>query len=117
MTKILDNFIAFITPKSLSTTAGLPISTSQKAIGRIFSSAYPKGTVVGIYCPALSAGMLLVGVESIMTDKSENVIVLRPYDVSGILLQRTHISLGEITGACPFACKYENPLFQKGTRG
>jgi hypothetical protein len=70
------------------------------------------GKVIGIYCPALGEGMFLTGVDDILTVESEEIIVLKPYDMNGILLHRNTISITEIRSVCPFDSFYINPMIK-----
>jgi hypothetical protein len=66
--------------------------------------------LVGVYSPALGDGMFLVAVEDIETHSKEEIIIFHRYDMSGHILTRPHVSIGEIDMVCPFDKKYSHPL-------
>jgi len=110
---MLDNLKILFTAKGTSGPTIINIVKSRRAIARAILKSKQTENVVGIYCPALGEGMLLVGIEDVLTDHREEVIILKKYDLNGILLERTHISISEIRSLCAFDSKYENPLFRK----
>jgi hypothetical protein len=116
MKNILENLIdAFNSRKESDSPSVMRINIIKlKAeISNVILKARDVGNVVGVYSPALGEGMLLLGIEDVLTDRSEPVIVFKRYDLNGIVLQRTHIGLSEIRSVCPFNCKYENPRSNK----
>jgi|GEM_PF-2895056 len=86
---------------------------NRKDISKAVFNCVDSNTVLGIYCPAIADGLLLVGIESISTDGFEPIVTMRPYDLNGILLQRNQIAMSEIRSVCVFDSVYENPLFKK----
>lgn len=112
MKNFLENLIEML-PSRTHARPGLHIVKPRKSIQKILQDSVVSSNTVGIYCPALGEGMLLVGVEDVLTDSAEPVIVLKRYDLNGIMLQRTHVALSEIRSVCPFDTKYENPLLKK----
>jgi hypothetical protein len=93
----------------------LGMVSSRRAILKLIVNTKKNANVLGLYCPALGEGMLLVGIEDISLRDTEPVITLRPYDLNGILLQRNQISLSEIRSVCAFDAVYENPLLRRET--
>jgi hypothetical protein len=68
------------------------------------------GKVLGVYCPIIGNGMFLTGVDDIiLTDKHE-MVVLKPYDMNGILLVPNQVPLTAIRSVCPFESFYINPI-------
>lgn len=67
-------------------------------------------TVIGIYSNVLGEGLFLCGVEDQFTMDGEEVVILKPYDMYGILLQRNTVSLSEIRAVCVMDYAYQNPL-------
>lgn len=86
---------------------------SRKDVYKAVIRARETGRALGIYCPAIAEGMLLVGVAQISTDLTQPVVTFHPYDLNGILLQRNKVALGELRTVCEFNCVYENPLLRK----
>jgi hypothetical protein len=68
------------------------------------------GTVIGVYSRALGEGMFITSVDDIYPDNDEEIIVLKRYDLSGLILQRTDLSLSEIKAVCVFDMIYRNPV-------
>jgi hypothetical protein len=68
------------------------------------------GTVVGVYSRALGEGMFITSVADIYPDNEEEIIVLKRYDLSGLILPRTDLSLSEIKAVCEFQMIYKNPV-------
>jgi hypothetical protein len=68
------------------------------------------GTVIGIYSRALGEGMFITSVADIYPDNEEEIVVLKRYDLSGLILPRTDLSLSEIKAVCNFDMVYKNPV-------
>lgn len=68
------------------------------------------GTVVGIYSRALGEGMFITSVDDMYPDHDEEIVVLKRYDLSGLILPRTDLSLSEIKAVCEFDMIYKNPV-------
>jgi hypothetical protein len=68
-----------------------------------------RGTVVGINALILGRGTHLTAVESISSDH-DCIISLKPFDVTGHILERNKIRLSEISSVIPFTSVFENPL-------
>jgi hypothetical protein len=100
---------------SSSTTSppSINVVKNRKEISRAVHKAMDSGSVLGIYCPAIAEGMLLVGIEDISHGGLEPILSLRPYDLNGILIQRNQIALSEIRSICVFDSIYENPILRK----
>lgn len=84
---------------------------TRKGILRELIISKQNRNLVGVYSPALGEGMFLVSVEEIERHNKEEIIIFHKYDMSGHILSRTHISIGEIKMVCPFDKTYHNPIF------
>jgi hypothetical protein len=105
----LSQFEATPTP-----TSPIKIVKQRKSIRKELMDCKENGKVLGIYCPAIGEGMFLAGIDDILiTDKGEEVIVLCPYDMNGILIQRNQIAMSEIKSVCPFDTFYIHPITGK----
>jgi hypothetical protein len=88
----------------------LKIFKHRKAIREALSESCATGKVVGVYSPVLGDGMFLTCVDQISVHERDEIVVLKPYDMNGVLLVRTDLSIAEIKSVCPFASFYINPL-------
>ena len=88
----------------------LEIIKNRSAILQELNLCKEKGRLVGIYAGPLGDGMFLTGIEDIYKWEKETIIVLKPYDIGGNILQRNYLSLSEIKGVCPFIYTYKNPF-------
>jgi hypothetical protein len=86
---------------------------SKKAILKQIILSKESGNLLGVYCRAFGEGMFLTGVEGIENDEKEAVIVFSRYDMSGHILSRTRVSVGEIQMVCPFSRSFANPILTK----
>jgi hypothetical protein len=86
---------------------------SKKAILKEIIISKESGNLLGVYCRAFGEGMFLTGVEDIENDEREAIIVFNRYDMSGHILSRTRISIGEIQMVCPFNRTFVNPVLAK----
>jgi hypothetical protein len=114
----MKNFIEkikelFSAPRRLHSDAmnsTIQVIRSKKQILAKLAQSKESGNVIGIYSQGLGQGMFLTSIEDLFTVEKENIIVLKPYDLHGIYLQRTHLSLAEIDSVCPFNIVYANPI-------
>lgn len=83
---------------------------SRKAILKELVRSRENRTVIGVYAAALGEGMFITSVDDIYVDDTEEIIVLKRYDLSGLILPRTELSLSEIQAICPFDLVYKNPV-------
>ena len=95
---------------SVSIPSNLEFIKFKKSLLQALVESRKKGTAIGIYSPALGEGMFVTGVEDIYDDDSERIIVFKPYDLSGAILQRNTLSLSEIKAVCAFDMPYRNPV-------
>jgi hypothetical protein len=86
---------------------------SKKGILKELIASRDSGNLIGIYSKVLGDGMFLVGVNNIETDTSAEIIVFETYEQSGMILNRTRVSIDEIKLVCPFAKRYLNPILNK----
>ena len=69
------------------------------------------GGLVGIVCSVLGEGIFITAIEDIQEQHGkEQVIILKPYDVSGHTFSKTHVLLSEIRAVAPFKAFYRDPL-------
>ena len=112
----MSNFIAdlsrivFKKNETVTSSSNLEFVKFRKSLLNALTKSRKNGTVIGIYSPALGEGMFVTGVEDIYNDNNEQIIVLRQYDLSGAILQRNILSLGEIRAICAFDMPYRNPV-------
>src|SRR5687768_16730523 len=83
---------------------------TRKAVLKELIISKQSGNLLGLYSKALGEGMFLTGVEDIEQHGKEVVIVFSRYDMSGNILSRTRLSLGEIQMVCPFNQTYRHPI-------
>ena len=83
----------------------------RKSLSKALSRSRKDGTVVGIYSDVLGEGMFVTAVDDIYSYDKEEIITLKPYDLSGVILKRTTIALSEIRAICVFDIPYKNPIF------
>jgi hypothetical protein len=88
----------------------LKIFKQRRAIREALAESRDTGKVIGIYSPVLGDGMFLTCVDEIYSQEKEEIVVLKPYDMNGVLLVRNTLSLSEIKSICPFESFYVNPL-------
>src|SRR4051812_19329371 len=60
------------------------------------------GKVLGIYCPLMGNGMFLTGVDDLIMAEKLEVVILKPYDMNGILLIPHQVPVTAIRSICPF---------------
>jgi hypothetical protein len=86
---------------------------SKKAILKQILISKESGNLLGVYCKAFGEGIILTGVEDIENDEKEAIVVFNRYDMSGHILSRTRVSIGEIQMVCPFSRSFVNPVLAK----
>lgn len=69
------------------------------------------GTAVGVSAPVLGSEICVTGVEDVIID-DDITIVLKGYDNTGYMLERTKLKLSEIVSVCPFKSLFENPYMR-----
>jgi hypothetical protein len=89
------------------------ITRKRKGILQELRWSKEHGKAVGIYSSILGEGMFVTGIEDIYEWDKDTIIVLKPYDLGGLVLQRNYLSLSEIKGICPFNFIYRHPLINK----
>jgi hypothetical protein len=94
-------------------TMPLNFLRTRKSILRELSMSQETGNLIGVYSRAFGEGMFLVSVNSIEIDRSGEVVVFETYDQSGMILNRTRVSIDEIKMVCPFHRKYVNPVLNR----
>jgi hypothetical protein len=72
-----------------------------------------EGSVVGISAPILGNGVFLTAVDNIIKTENDTTIVLKGYDITGYILERNKIRLGEIRAVFPFKSKFKNPYLKE----
>jgi hypothetical protein len=86
---------------------------TRRAILNELRNSMENGTLIGVYSKPLGEGMFLVGINNIEGDQSSEIVVFETYDQSGMILNRTTVSIDEIKMVCPFEKKYKNPVLYK----
>jgi hypothetical protein len=89
----------------------LKILKHRKAMKDALQESRLTGKVVGVYSPVLGNGMFLVCVEQILLEpKNAEKIILKPFDMNGIMLATNELLLHDIKSVCPFDTFYVNPM-------
>jgi hypothetical protein len=111
MKSLLENFkVLFGRPDPSAQGLKVNIIRSRISIRKALLECAQKNQIVGVFCPALNPGMLLVGIDDFSFSQSEPVIILKNFEMNGISLPRTTINLSEIRSICVFDSIYESPL-------
>ena len=71
------------------------------------------GTVIGIYSLALGSTMYITGIDEIVGEGENTVVVLKKYDMSGHIFERHTLMLHEIVSVFPFKSPLKNPFLEK----
>jgi hypothetical protein len=71
------------------------------------------GTVIGIYSPELGDTMYITGIDELVVDGENTVVVLKKYDMSGHIFERHTLMLHEIVSVFPFTSPLKNPFLDK----
>lgn len=71
------------------------------------------GNVIGINSARLGEGMFLTAVEDLLLDHQDLVVILKPYDTTGLFFPTNRIKLGEIRSVFPFQSPFVNPFLDK----
>ena len=82
----------------------------RKSILAELNNSRETGSLLGIVCPGLGEGMFITAIEDIYGEGKEQIVVLKPYDMSGHIFSRRHISLSEIRSVSPFKAFYREPV-------
>jgi hypothetical protein len=101
-----------LSPIALRTSEGtfkLEIIKNRKGILRELNVSKASGTVIGINSTALGEGMFMTSVEDVYGDEDQQIVSLKPCDMTGHILQRTQLALTEIRSVCPIKAIYKNP--------
>jgi hypothetical protein len=53
--------------------------------------------------------MLLIGVEDLINLHKDVLLMMKPYDMNGVLLKRTQVKISEIKSICCFDTQYSAP--------
>lgn len=77
----------------------------------ILSESKAYGTAVGISAPNLGSGIYVTAVDDILMDE-DITIVLKNYDITGYILEKNKLKLGEIKSVFPFKSAFENPYMR-----
>src|SRR6476659_4597217 len=74
----------------------LIFAKTKRSILKEITSSLENGLLIGIYSKSLGEGMFLVGVSDIERDGPTEIVVFETYDQSGMILNRTRVSVDEI---------------------
>ena len=69
------------------------------------------GLAIGINSRVMGGGTYITSVEDILLDE-ELMILLKPYDANGRMLNITTLKLSDIESVLPFSSKFENPFLK-----
>jgi hypothetical protein len=92
----------------------LEFVSDRSFILNILTKSKDNGTVVGINAPCLGSGTFISVVDDIIL-VDDIIIVLKPFDASGHMLDTNKIRLSDVTSVLPFNSVFENP-FHKTTQ-
>jgi len=67
------------------------------------------GALVGVYSKQLGDGLFLVGVEDLVYDIKDDLVVFHPYDMTGFELRQRSIRVSNIHMIIPFNNRYVKP--------
>ena len=93
----------------------LAFISEQDQIIEILHQSKDQGTVVGLSAPILGNGVFLTGIENVIKNENDYLIVLKGYDVTGYILERNKIKLSDIRCVCPFKSPFNNPYLKELT--
>src|SRR5436190_13161279 len=110
MKSLVDKFKVAVLGQPVVDNKEMEILKSRKPILKALNYSWESGSLIGIYSSALGDGMFVTSVEDIYALGKEEIIVLKPYDVAGCILQRGILSINEIRALCPFKSLYKNPF-------
>jgi hypothetical protein len=114
----MSNLIADLTKKIFKkntpvlSIAGIQLIKSRKLLLDVLIDCCKNERYVGIYSDVLGEGMFVTGVHDIYDYDEEPIIMLKRYDITGSLLIRETLSLGEIKAACVFDNSYRHPIIE-----
>lgn len=97
--------------KDLMSYANLEFISDRNAVLRALTASKEQGTAIGINSAVLGTGTYISCVEDIILD-TDIVIVLKPYDATGHMLERAQLALSDIQSVLPFNSTFENPFFK-----
>jgi hypothetical protein len=100
--KKLRNLISRSSGRPLQHHQPFDIVKAKKGIIRELQLSMESGSLIGLFSPVLSDGMLLVTVLSIESKGGREMAILAKYDIAGTLLSTSNLAINEITGICPF---------------
>jgi hypothetical protein len=105
----LEGFLSNFDTVHTATFPTLKIIKSKKVILQYLIDAKERDLAVGLYCPAIAEGMLLIGVEDLINLHKDVLLMMKPYDMNGVLLKRTQVKISEIKSICCFDTQYSAP--------
>ena len=84
----------------------------EKAILKQVKLCKESGGLIGVYSPVLGEGMFLTTVDEIHIQHDDTRIDFKPYDISGKFLDKTSLSIKDISCICPFNQIYSESFQQ-----
>ena len=96
----------------IMTSGAIELIKSRKMMLDALIQSYKSQTLVGIFSPILGEGMFVTCVHDIYDYEEEPIIMLKRYEISGHLLIRETLSLGEIKAICVFDSTYKHPVIE-----
>jgi hypothetical protein len=94
---------------TLEKTGSFDFLHHKKEIMKELDFCRKTGTLVGVYSKKLGNGLFLVGVEEIVYGIKAELIIFRPFDMSGYHLTDRTVLLEEIDMIIPFNNRYVKP--------
>jgi hypothetical protein len=107
--KLRDGIMSPFEYQSLQVNS-LQLVKQRSMIRKQLTKSKGSGKVLGVYCPIIGNGMFLTGVDDIILADKQETVVLKPYDMNGILLIPNQVPLIAIRSVCPFESFYINPV-------
>ena len=79
---------------------------------RIIVACKENGSTVGVRSAVLGKGLFITAVDDIILEEGETIVRFMPYDVTGFMLPKTKIAIGEIEAVCPLISEFKNPVLR-----
>lgn len=85
--------------------------TEKNEILKYLTESKEQGLTIGICARPFGASVVMGCVEELALG-DELIVILKPYDASGAMLNFTTLRLSEVQSVLPFRSKFENPFFK-----
>lgn len=90
-------------------TASILLIESLQEIEKELRKAKDEKKVIGIHCPALGSGIILIKVEDLV----EKRVLLRLFDVEGNIQDIIEIEMETVSGVTPFNTRFAPAVMKK----